>query len=352
MVILKREVITGEFPDNNLPTPRILQLKEGAQIVFVKNDYDRRWVNGTVGKVTKCLPERIEVTLENGTTHEVEQERWSNIVYEYDERRKSVIEKEIGAYVQYPLKLAWALTIHKSQGLTFNNLIIDMGAGAFSSGQTYVALSRCRSLEGMHLLSPLSQKDIFVNRAISEFSKTFNDEKLLQDALRRGRRRDNLQKAATLWEQNEYAMAYDKIREVFTDEPTLLANPLLDRFIRAKITRLQQDTQATIDCLTTQLGEKEALLATLSDEYVELGYYCLEDGQELTPAIANFDKALRLTPDNVRAMIGRALALIEQREFHDAMDTLLKAQTIVSKKDKRSIEIIERAISEINRKLG
>ena len=147
-------------------------------------------------------------------------------------------------------------------------------------------------------------------------------------------------------------MAYDKISEVFTDEPTLLANPLLDRFIRAKITRLQQDTQATIDCLTTQLGEKEALLATLSDEYVELGYYCLEDGQELTPAIANFDKALRLTPDNVRAMIGRALALIEQREFHDAMDTLLKAQTIVSKKDKRSIEIIERAISEINRKLG
>ena len=345
-------IVTGEFPDNNLPTPRTLQLKEGAQIVFVKNDYDRRWVNGSVGKVTKCLPERIEVTLENGTTHEVEQERWSNIVYEYDERRKSVIEKEIGAYVQYPLKLAWALTIHKSQGLTFNNLIMDMGAGAFSSGQTYVALSRCRSLEGMRLLSPLSPKDIFVNRAISEFSRTFNDEKLLQDALRRGRRRDNLQKAATLWEQNEYAMAYDKIREVFTDEPTLLANPLLDRFIRAKITRLQQDTQATIDCLTTQLGEKEALLATLSDEYVELGYYCLEDGQELTPAIANFDKALRLTPDNVRAMIGRALALIEQREFHDAMDTLLKAQTIVSKKDKRSIEIIERAISEINRKLG
>lgn len=344
-------VITGEFPDNNLPTPRTLQLKEGAQIVFVKNDYDRRWVNGTVGKVTKCLPERIEVTLENGTTHEVEQDRWANIVYEYDEKRKSVIEKEIGAYVQYPVKLAWALTIHKSQGLTFNNLIIDMGSGAFSSGQTYVALSRCRSLDGLRLLSPLGAKDIFVNRAISEFSRTFNDETMLHNALRRGRRRDNLKAASKLWEQCEYTLAYDKIKEVFTDEPALLANPLLNRFIRSKILRQQKETQDTINALNEQLGEREALLATLSDEYVELGYYCLEDGQELTPAIANFDKALRLTPDNVRAMIGRALVLIEQREFHDAMDTLLKAQSIVSRQDKGSLDIIERAIDEINRKL-
>ena len=344
-------VITGEFPDNNLPTPRTLQLKEGAQIVFVKNDYDRRWVNGTVGKVTKCLPERIEVTLENGTTHEVEQERWANIVYEYDEKRKSVTEKEIGAYVQYPVKLAWALTIHKSQGLTFNNLIIDMGSGAFSSGQTYVALIRCRSLDGLRLLSPLSPKDIFVNRAISEFSHTFNDEKLLQNALRRGRRRDNLKKASELWEQEEYVLAYDKMRDVFTDEPSLLANPVLNRFMRSKIARHQKEAQEAINSLTEQLGEKEALLATLSDEYVELGYYCLEDGQELTPALANFDKAIRLTPDNVRAMIGRALVLIEQREFHDAMDTLLKAQSIAPKTDKKSHEIISLSIREIERKI-
>lgn len=344
-------VITGEFPDNNLPTPRSLQLKEGAQIVFVKNDYERRWVNGTVGKVTKCLPERIEVTLENGAVHEVEQERWANIIYDYDEKRKSVIEKEIGAYVQYPVKLAWALTIHKSQGLTFSNLIIDMGAGAFSSGQTYVALSRCKSLDGLQLLSPLNARDIFVNRAISEFSLTFNDEKLLQSALRRARRRDNLKAASALWDQQEYVSAYDKIRDVFIDEPSLLGNPLLSRFIRAKILRQQKEMTRTIDDLTVQLGEKESLLASLSDEYVELGYYCLEDGQELTPALANFDKALRLTPDNVRAMIGRALVLIEQQDYHEAMDTLLKAQSKVSRKDKSSLEIIERAIDEINRKL-
>lgn len=345
-------VITGEFPDNNLPTPRVLQLKEGAQVVFVKNDYDRRWVNGTVGKVTKCTPGRIEVTLENGKTHEVEQERWANIVYEYDEKHKSVIEKEIGAYLQYPLKLAWALTIHKSQGLTFNNLIIDMGNGAFSSGQTYVALSRCRSLEGMQLVSPLRPKDIFVNRAISEFASTFNDANLLANALRRGRRRENLKNAALLWEDDEFIKAYDKIIEVFSEEPPLISNKLLTRLIRSKISRVQKDYRSTVDSLSRKLDEKEALLASLSDEYVELGYYCLEDGQELTPALANFDKALRLTPDNTQAMIGRALVLIEQREYHEAMDTLLKAQALVSKADKKTHDTINRAINEIERKLG
>lgn len=146
-------------------------------------------------------------------------------------------------------------------------------------------------------------------------------------------------------------LAYDRMRDVFTDEPSLLANPVLNRFMRSKIARHQKEAQEAINSLTEQLGEKEALLATLSDEYVELGYYCLEDGQELTPALANFDKALRLTPDNVRAMIGRALVLIEQREFHDAMDTLLKAQSIAPKTDKKSHEIISLSIREIERKI-
>ncbi len=126
-------------------------MKEGAQVVFIKNSPDRFWVNGTIGTVTTLTQDLLEVRLENGEIHEVEPEKWSNIKYSFDEKTNKIIETELGSFTQYPVKLAWALTIHKSQGLTFNNVIIDLGRGAFTGGQTYVALSRCRSFEGLTL---------------------------------------------------------------------------------------------------------------------------------------------------------------------------------------------------------
>ena len=127
----KKITYTGEiedqFPESALPAPMQLTLKVGAQVVFVRNDRDRRWVNGTLGKVYSATPSRLEIELENGKRHVVSIELWENMEYTYDESSHKVIEKVIGLYKQYPLRLAWALTVHKSQGLTFNKVIIDLG---------------------------------------------------------------------------------------------------------------------------------------------------------------------------------------------------------------------------------
>jgi len=120
------------------------------------------------------------VKTEDGEIHTVLPEKWGNVKYIYNEKKKTIDEIELGSFTQYPLKLAWALTIHKSQGLTFNSVVIDIGRGAFAGGQTYVALSRCRSLEGITMRSTVNPRDIYVNPAIVRFSHTFNNEKAYQ----------------------------------------------------------------------------------------------------------------------------------------------------------------------------
>ena len=117
--------IDGTFPLQNLPTSHDLELKVGAQVIFIKNDKDGRWINGTIGKVARCGVEDITVELENGYTYKVEPAEWENMQYTYDEKENRIKEVVLGTFKQFPLKLAWALTVHKSQGLTFNNIIID-----------------------------------------------------------------------------------------------------------------------------------------------------------------------------------------------------------------------------------
>ena len=106
--------------------------------MFIKNDIDRRWVNGTLGRIYMADEDTLMVELESGEKHVLDPAVWRNIKYEYDEKNHKVIEKELGSFIQYPVKLAWALTIHKSQGLTFNDVVIDIGRGTFSGGQAYV----------------------------------------------------------------------------------------------------------------------------------------------------------------------------------------------------------------------
>jgi len=142
--------IMGDFPQDRYPASLQLSLKKGAQIIFVKNDYERRWVNGTLGKIHNLQADKIEVELENGTTNEVFKSEWENVRYKWDNKTREITKEVIGTFTQYPLKLAWAITIHKSQGLTFDKVIIDLSGGIFAHGQLYVALSRCRSLDGIY----------------------------------------------------------------------------------------------------------------------------------------------------------------------------------------------------------
>lgn len=161
--------VTGTFPEESYPTANSLTLKKGAQVMFIKNDPERRFINGTLGEVKSIDKNSIAVRLaESGMIIDVEPMEWQNIRYQFDEESKEISSKQIGRFKQYPLKAAWAITVHKSQGLTFNKAIIDVHA-AFSPGQAYVALSRCRTLDGLVLSSPVSASVFMRDNAVDAY---------------------------------------------------------------------------------------------------------------------------------------------------------------------------------------
>ncbi|MEO0787764.1 MAG: AAA family ATPase [Bacteroidota bacterium] len=165
--------VKGNFPDKLYPAPAVLNLKVGAQVMAIRNDSERRFVNGSIGMVTAC--DKDEATVVFGQGEQMQEvkiglEEWEILKYQLKEDDPSQITTEaVGTFKQLPLKLAWAVTIHKAQGKTFDRVIIDMGRGAFEHGQTYVALSRCRTLEGIILSKKLSFRDLLVDEQVVEY---------------------------------------------------------------------------------------------------------------------------------------------------------------------------------------
>ncbi len=165
-------VITGQFnlKQDKLPAPEKLMLKEGARIMMVRNDKQKRWVNGSLGTVTRLSPQSVWVELDDqGGPYEVKKESWENMRYVWNVDAAQIDAEEVGSYTQLPIMPAWALTIHKAQGLTLENVRVDLSSGAFASGQAYVALSRARSLEGLSFVHPLRESDIKIDARIQEF---------------------------------------------------------------------------------------------------------------------------------------------------------------------------------------
>lgn len=161
--------ISGDFDNKKYPADFDLILKEGARVIFLKNDRAGRWINGTIAKVVKLSQDFISVELENGEIYSVESEIWESYKYSYDAINKTICKNYLGEFKQYPLKLAWAISIHKSQGLTLNNVIVDFGEGTFASGQAYVALSRVVSFERLFLKRPVKVEDIYVDDDVMAF---------------------------------------------------------------------------------------------------------------------------------------------------------------------------------------
>lgn len=167
-----RATIDGKFPEYSYPTDEVLELKCGAQVMFVKNDTsgEHRYYNGMIGEVTAVSAKAIEVRSKGSNTpFALQEEEWTNAKYVLDEETKEITEAIEGTFRQFPLKLAWAITIHKSQGLTFERAIID-ASGSFAHGQTYVALSRCKTLEGVVLSAPLSARAVISDSAVDTFT--------------------------------------------------------------------------------------------------------------------------------------------------------------------------------------
>lgn len=172
--------LSGQFRESQTPVEMKLTVKTGAKVMMANNDRNGRWVNGTMGVVTRIIrgsdeePDSLAVELENGKTEYVMPHTWEMIDQVYDKESDSVQKDILGTFTQYPIRLAWAVTIHKSQGKTFNNLFVDLSQGTFAHGQLYVALSRCRTLEGLHLSEPVRPGHIILDKRVVEFLKGFS----------------------------------------------------------------------------------------------------------------------------------------------------------------------------------
>lgn len=208
-----KAVIEGDFPPMAFPADEALQLKEGAQVMFIKNDSDRgkRYFNGKIGIVTALEADKIVVKCKDDTDEiEVGKELWENIRYAVDKSSRDMKEQVIGSFAQYPLRLAWAITIHKSQGLTFEKAIIDAGE-AFAPGQVYVALSRCTSLDGMVLQSRLRNGSVYTDQRIVAFSRKIASSHTVKEELEIAKK---MYREKLLLETFDFAAAVNSINEL------------------------------------------------------------------------------------------------------------------------------------------
>ncbi len=294
--------IEGEYPENNLPTPIELEVKTGAQILFIKNDREKRWVNGTLGTIIGIGDEedgKIYVRTEQGEDVDVEQEVWNNVRYTYNQKEQKVEEEILGSFQQFPLRLAWAITIHKSQGLTFNQVKIDLSGGVFAGGQTYVALSRCRSLKGIALQEPVRREDIYVNQEVVRFSKTYNDPSALNTAIQQSKADKQYHDATKAFDRGDMQAALDYFYKAIHSRYDI-EKPEVKRFIRRKLNLInllrEQNKQ-----LQKEKQDAEAFLKELSTEYVIMGKDCEKEGMT-EAAIRNYQKALKLYPTHPQAL--------------------------------------------------
>lgn len=289
--------IEGEFPESSLPTPMELEVKTGAQVLFIKNDKERRWVNGTLGTIIGFGDEEdgiIYVRTEDGRDFDVQREIWSNVRYTFNEKEQKIEEEEIGSYQQFPLRLAWAITVHKSQGLTFNNVKIDFTGGVFAGGQTYVALSRCTSLQGISLQEPIRRENIFVRTEVTNFARNYNNLNIINTALQESKADKQYADTIAAFDKGDMQAAIDNFFLAIHSRYDI-EKPAAKRLIRKKLN--------VINHLKEQLEEACALekqwaeqLKRLATEYTLLGKESEKEGMPQA-AIRNYEKALELWPE-------------------------------------------------------
>ncbi len=327
--------IVGEFPESTLPTDLSLSLKRGAQIMFIANDPNHEWVNGSLGRYLGSNEEFgfLEIELEDGRECQVEPYTWENKRYTLDETNNSIEEEVIGKFTQYPLRLAWAITIHKSQGLTFDNATIDFSDGTFAAGQAYVALSRCRTLEGMKLVRPFQKHDVITRPAIIEYYRSVANPEQLKSSLKTSRANALYQSAISLLNKGNLYQAITRFGEALKEE-NIFDNPRAQRLLLHKLYQVES-VIAQQKKRSSQTSKSKKQIEQLCQEYIEMGDQCIHEYDDATSAIKNYDKALALDPLQPTAIAHKAFTLRSTGHIQEALQLLQEAY----KKLFRNLEI-------------
>lgn len=273
-------VIEGRFEEKRLPVDLKLHLKVGAQVMFTRNDMMRRWGNGTLAKVVKLTKDEIHVQLDNGGTYVVPCCSWDSINYEYNHKERKLKKEVTGSFTQFPLKLAWAITIHKSQGMTFDKMQLDLKHGLFAAGQLYVALSRVRSLDGLFLTKSIVPQYAHTCQEVISFANGYNNEQLINNEIESGKavfealHNNDYDEAA-----KQYLLLVEKkanngdIKEAMQQAKRFLDNLICDDNLYGCIKGIPQTLLGTGHWAPTFLA---ALLCLYSDKY-EQALNCINE---------------------------------------------------------------------------
>lgn len=333
--------VSGTFKRSDSPAPETLRLKIGAQVIFCRNDYNNDCANGTIAIVVALTEDEILVRLENGKEINVGKAEWESEAKVYNKESRKIESEVVGSFIQYPLKLAWAITIHKSQGMSFDRMHFDLTRGIFAPGQAYVAVSRMRSLEGLSLSNPIMPHHITQNPEILSFSNSFNDTDMITDELESGKKiyQHLSKKDYTKATQTCLELVLEKISKTDYRNAAIMAKKMFDIMLddthllgKANDVSLIKTCSITCDFLNSVI----CLYGNREDEAI--GY-------------ANMVLARKMC---MEAMYVKGRALFELKKYEEAYDMCYQIITEAKKaEEKKAIDMKQLLFeAKVNEKIG